>query len=117
MKSRELLGKIYDKCHRVIFDWGEIFKEWRKYLFESLITRTWYTEMLSSGKLELREGKEVELSDFPDPDDEKFVKVALVSGEKAIITGDQEFLNWGRSQEAKSLGIKVWSVEEALRRL
>ncbi len=116
-KSRELLRKIYNECHKVIFDRGEIFEEWKRYLYRSKDTTIWYAAMWASGKLEPKEGEEVELSNFPDPDDEKFVRVALVSGERAIITGDQEFLNWGRSQEARSLNVEVWSVEEALRRL
>lgn len=119
LKVQSLLLKIYNECHIVVLDLpeNEIWKEWKPYLYGSLFTRNWHKGMQSSGKLDRRNRRKLQLGSFPDPDDEKFVQLAATLSNKIVITGDPQFIGWGESEEAKKLSIQVWDIEKALKEL
>lgn len=121
LKAQHVLQEIYHQCHIVVLDLAEpesqIWEEWKRYLFRSFITRVWYAEMNSSGKWAWANKEQLQLSNFPDPDNEKFVQVAVTLPQKLVITGDEELINWGQTEEARNLGVEIWSIEEALEKL
>ncbi len=120
-KAQYLLQKIYHHCHIVLLDLGEpesqILGEWNRYLWATPVTRIWYAAMNASGKFGWRNKRRMQLPRFFDPNDEKFVQLAVTTSDKVIITGEEKFTNWGRTEEARNLGVKVWDLEKALQEL
>ena len=118
-RAIHLLYRIYDKCHTVVLDLeNKIFNEWKGYLFSRDVTILWYTAMRARGtKFDYREGREIKLSTFPDPENIKFVELAATLSPKLIITGDSEFINWGKGEEARKYSIEIWDIGEALGKL
>jgi len=115
----QLLSTIYTNCHSVVVDEdGEIFDEYERFIRREDSLAKWFISMSNEPrKFISRPRAHLELGINFDPDDLKFLEVAINSPHRIIITGDSDFLTIRNEEQIRNLGIRILTVEEALREL
>jgi predicted nucleic acid-binding protein len=95
MKVHALFALLYDSCWVVVLDYdGAIEQEYRSHLDE--FAMLWFTEMgtkissESTPKIVYRPRTSISIEDL-DPDDWKFIQVALNTPGRRVVTGDSDF--------------------------
>ena len=122
-KAVEILGRILRVCHRVVLDIKEqnedsILDEYARQA-RSDLAKKWLIAIQAkeSGKIAFRHRATVHFSGLSDPDDEKYLQVAMNSPHKVIISEDSDLMKIADHDEIKSQGIRIWGFEEALAKL
>lgn len=111
-KSIELLSRIYNKCHRIILDYdGEIEKEYEKHAKD--FSKRWLVRMsILQDKIKFRGRASMKIN--MDPDDKKFIEVAVNSPDRIVISGDSDFFDDEFKKQIKDKRLKIFTVDEAL---
>lgn len=117
--ASQLLSTIYTRCHGVVVDEnGEIFEEYKRFLRQDEFLAKWFISMSNkSGKFLSRARGHVDLDTAFDPDDLKFLEVAINSPHRIIVTGDSDFFAIRNDEQIRNNRIQILTVEEALRQL
>ena len=117
-KAMDLLSKIIYKCHRVVLDdKGEILEEYNRHK-KSEFARHWLILICKrANKVEWVTRAALKINKPLDPDDVKFVEVAVGSPHRLIVTGNSDLLNIKDNEEIKSYRLKILDVNEALQEL
>lgn len=116
-KAVELLARIIHRCHRVILDYnGDILSEYSSHI------RGFVGEWLQMVarypmKVQYRPRSRVRLQANFDPNDLKFLEVAINSPHRIVISGDSDFLTIKENPDILSQNIRILDLEEALREL
>lgn len=107
LMAAELLGKVYTKCHRIVIDQeGEIFEEYHPHIEADDFLRKWWIAVSSLvGKLSTRPRAEVTLNINLDPDDFKFLEVAVNTPHKILVTSNSDFLTIRDHQQVTDLRV------------
>ena len=120
MKAVRLLATLYDNCHILVIDQDrKILEEYYKYFSKYKFMNRWFVLVSQKpNKLEYRPRHDLKIEHLIDPDDAKFFEVAFTSPHKIFITSEEKLQRAGKEhEEIKRLGIKIWSVKEALNEL
>ena len=117
--AAELLSKVYTKCHRVVIDQeGDILEEYSQHIRVNDFLRKWWIAVSSLvGKLTTRPRAQMTLDIDLDPDDVKFLEVIVNAPHRILVTGNSDFLAIRDHQRIRDLGVRILTVEEALRQL
>jgi predicted nucleic acid-binding protein len=117
-KAIELLSKILNACWGVAPDYeDEIRREYRLHMGE--VTEQWLIQMsakqsaLVSMKVVYRGRNSLTMIDGFDPDDMKFIELAINVPGKRIVTGDSDFLT-KKTEIRTTYGIEVLTIQETL---
>lgn len=115
----QLLSTIYTNCHSVVVDEnGEIFDEYKRFMRREDSLAKWFISMSNEPrKFISRPRAHFELDIAFDPDDLKFLEVAINSPHRIIVTCDSDFLKIRNEEQIRDNRIRILTVEEALREL
>jgi len=114
--ATELLWRIVNVCHRIVFDDdGEIFCEYEEHIGSDIALRKWFTSMsMYSAKIVSRPRARGAFSVRIHTDDVKFLEVAVNSPHKTIVTNDHDLIDVRNDPEIMGHGIRILTIQEAL---
>ena len=106
--ASQLLSTIYTRCHGVVVDEnGEIFEEYKRFLRQDEFLAKWFISMSNkSGKFLSRARGHVDLDTAFDPDDLKFLEVAINSPHRIIVTVVQTSLQYEMMNRLETIGYR-----------
>jgi len=122
-KASEILCRIVTKPHRIVLDLKRgneetILDEYQRQMAKSQLARQWLIALQAgTEKIVYRHRANVHLKVLSDPDDEKYIQVAVNSPHKIIISEDSDLSTISDEVEVKNLGIKIWEFDIALNQL
>lgn len=113
-KAAEVLAKILDNCHSIVFDFNKkVMEEYAPYIAKEKLLQEWYKEMVKRGKIQWRPDNDVSLTVYITDDDMKFVRLAVsLPSPRIIISGDSDFTKLKHHTDFVSRGIRIMCMEE-----
>lgn len=118
-KAIEILCRIIEVCHRIVLDLerpdeDNIIDEYRRQATAE-VTKRWIVAMQArADKVAYRPRASVVISALSDPDDLKYIQVAVNSPHRIIVSEDSDLTNIANHPDITSKGIAVWDLDLAL---
>jgi predicted nucleic acid-binding protein len=123
-KASDILCRILLALHKIVLDYGQqnaecIMDEYERQGRKSQLARYWIIAMQAkcADKIVYRQRAPVHLSVLTDPDDEKYIQVAVNSPNKIILSEDSDLTSIADDNEVLRLGIAIWGFDFALGKL
>jgi len=121
-KAADVLARILYVCHRVVLDLATpnsetILDEYKRQAKSDLTKRWLIAIQTRPDKVVYRYKANVTLPVLSDPDDLKYLQVALNSPNKLIISEDGDLASIANDPQVVSRGIVIWSLDAALSNL
>lgn len=122
-KAAEILARILNVCHKIVLDIGQhntesILDEYNRQVLSNALVQRWLIAMQTrNDKIVYRSRSATHLSVLTDPDDEKYIQVAMNSPHKIIVSEDSDLTNIANDDEVTSKGIVIWGFDAALSNL
>lgn len=121
-KAIDILSKILHVCHKIVLDLTDpasdaIIDEYQRQATSEFAKRWIIAMQTRQDKIVYRSRAPVIFSALTDPDDLKYLQVAINSPHKTIISEDSDLTNIANDSQITSNGITIWKLDDALNRL
>jgi len=119
LKAIDILCKILYVCHKIVLDHKKpdednIIDEYERQATCDFTRRWLITMQTRQDKIVFRSRAPVRFPILTDPDDEKYLQVAMNSPHKIVISQDSDLTSIADHAEVTGKGISIWGLEQAI---